>query len=128
MGVSLELRLLLGAPSLEELVTHLQEALRAAAPPPRAEEFPRDQEAHLLLTPGQRALWFLQQFKPSSLAYILARAAHIRGPLDVAALRRAFEVLVARHPSLRATFSLVGEEPIQRLHARRADLLQVVDV
>ncbi|NTX01871.1 non-ribosomal peptide synthetase [Myxococcus sp. CA040A] len=128
LGVSLELRLLLGAPSLEELVTHLLEALRAAAPPPRAEEFPRDQEAHLLLTPGQRALWFLQQFKPSSLAYILARAAHIRGPLDVAALRRAFEVLVARHPSLRATFSLVGEEPIQRLHARRADLLQVVDV
>ncbi|WP_338871405.1 amino acid adenylation domain-containing protein [Myxococcus stipitatus] len=128
LGLSLELRMLLGAPSLEELATHLMEALRAEAPSPRAEEFPRDQEAHLLLTPGQRALWFLHQLAPASPAYILARAAYIRGPLDVSALRRAFELLVARHPSLRATFPLVGEEPVQRLHARRADVLQVVDV
>jgi amino acid adenylation domain-containing protein len=127
LGVRLDLRLLLEGQPLGVLAAHLLEAVRAA-PQPDAVPFPPDREAHLLLTPGQRALWFLHQLKPTSPAYVLARAARIHGPLDVAALRRAFDALVERHPSLRATFPTLGEEPIQRLHARRPDVLQVMDV
>src|SRR6476659_8930914 len=42
---------------------------------------------------GQRALWFLHQLAPESAAYNIARALVVRGPLDIDALERAFQLL-----------------------------------
>ncbi|HEY0606501.1 MAG TPA: AMP-binding protein, partial [Herpetosiphonaceae bacterium] len=56
------------------------------------------------LSYGQRALWFLQQIAPESPAYTIARAVRIgAATIDEAALRRAFQALVDRHPALRTT-------------------------
>jgi natural product biosynthesis luciferase-like monooxygenase protein/amino acid adenylation domain-containing protein len=69
------------------------------------------------LSYGQRALWFLHQLAPNSSAYNIARAVRIRSRLNVAALKRAFQILVDRHASLRTTFKVVpGGEPIQEVH------------
>ena len=67
------------------------------------------------LSHGQRALWFLNQLAPASPAYNLATACRIRGGLDPAALGRALESLVARHPMLRMRFETAAGEPRQRL-------------
>jgi amino acid adenylation domain-containing protein/non-ribosomal peptide synthase protein (TIGR01720 family) len=64
---------------------------------------------------GQRALWFLQQLAPESAAYNLCSAFRITGALDLAALRRAFQVLVDRHAALRTTFVNVQGELRQRI-------------
>ena len=64
------------------------------------------------LTPGQRALWFLQQMAPGSAAHTLAAAFRLTGALDPGALRRSFEALLARHPALRATFTARDGEPV----------------
>src|SRR4051794_34832875 len=77
------------------------------------------------LSHGQAALWFLHRMAPESAAYNLAAAARAlvpAGPLDAAALHRAFRRLAERHPELRATFAAgVPEgsgEPVKEVHER----------
>ena len=65
------------------------------------------------LSPAQSRLWFLWQMEPDSAAYNIPAAERLRGALDRAALRRAFEALVARHESLRTLFRDEGGEPVQ---------------
>jgi hypothetical protein len=79
------------------------------------------------LSYGQRALWFLHQLAPKSAAYNVASAARVRSPLDVAALRRACQALVDRHPMLRTTFLVVDGEPMQQVHEPIVAAFEQVD-
>ncbi|HTF44711.1 MAG TPA: condensation domain-containing protein, partial [Terriglobales bacterium] len=62
---------------------------------------------------GQQGLWFLDQLEPGTAAYNLPRAFRITGPLDVAILTRAFEIVIQRHASLRTVFDSVEGEARQ---------------
>ena len=70
------------------------------------------------LTPGQRALWFLYKLAPESAAYNMAFTARIQSAVDVPALRRTFQKLLDRHPSLRAVFSGAAGGPVQSVQAQ----------
>ena len=50
------------------------------------------------------------------MVYNVSFAARIASELDVPALRRSFQALVDRHPSLRTTFSVRSGKPAQRIH------------
>jgi amino acid adenylation domain-containing protein len=65
---------------------------------------------------GQRASWFLQQSHGGSGAYNVVFSVRVRSAIDVAALRRSFQALLDRHPSLRTTFSNESDGLAQRLH------------
>jgi amino acid adenylation domain-containing protein len=67
------------------------------------------------LSAGQKALWFLYRLAPSGAAYNIAGAAHLRSDVGTEDLRRAFQVLVDRHPMLRATFAQGPDGPVQRV-------------
>lgn len=67
------------------------------------------------LSASQQRLWFLWNVDPSSPAYNLSRAMRLTGALDVGALRRAFDALVARHGALRATFIERDGMALQRI-------------
>lgn len=56
------------------------------------------------LSSQQRRLWVLSQFGEASAAYNIPRAWHFDGPLDTAALKAAFNVLLERHEILRTVF------------------------
>jgi amino acid adenylation domain-containing protein len=77
---------------------------------------------------GQRALWFLHQLAPESSAYNIVRAVRILTDLDIPALQRALQTLVARHPSLRATFTTSCGKPVQRVHEHIEVCFQKEDV
>jgi amino acid adenylation domain-containing protein len=62
---------------------------------------------------AQRRLWFLEQLQGQLVAYNLSMSWRLRGPLNAEALRRAMEAIVRRHESLRTTFELEGDVPIQ---------------
>src|SRR5262249_25763976 len=53
---------------------------------------------------------------PESAAYNIAAAARIHSTLNVAALERALQKLVERHPALRTTFPVESETPVQRVN------------
>lgn len=65
------------------------------------------------LAHGQRSIWFLHQLAPESAAYNIACVANVLSPLDAAALRRALQNLVRRHPMLRTNFLALDGEPFQ---------------
>jgi hypothetical protein len=65
------------------------------------------------LSYNQQGIWFLSQLAPESMVYNVSFAARIKSVVNVPALRRAFQKLVDRHPSLRTSFSLRSEKPVQ---------------
>ncbi len=64
---------------------------------------------------SQSRLWFLQQYAPQSAAYNIPGALRLRGPLNRAALERAFRILLERHQALRTQVVRRGNEPVQQV-------------
>ncbi|AGC43389.1 non-ribosomal peptide synthetase [Myxococcus stipitatus DSM 14675] len=132
-GVELPLRALFESPSVALLAERIQAAARGAIlssrPPLKAlpRETPSQGDA-LPLSFAQQRLWFLDQLSPGSASYNLPVELRLKGHLDAEALRRAFEALVARHETLRTTFVLSDEQPLQRIHASIDWTLPVVDL
>ena len=119
LGVRLSLADLLDSPSLAELAARAfaESKLNGTRPPLIASSPLAETNLHPL-SHGQRALWFLAQVAPESSAYNVAAAVGIKTELDVAALHRAFQSLVDRHPALRTTFGATRGEPAQLIHER----------
>ncbi len=115
LGVSLPPTRFFTASSIETLA---REVAALALPPPTT---PGDEPAcadtigEHPASAGQRALWFLDQLAPDNAAYHVTHAARIVGQLDVPALCRAFEALIARHAALRTTFGATDGAPVQRI-------------
>ncbi|WP_406080749.1 amino acid adenylation domain-containing protein [Micromonospora sp. NBC_00858] len=65
---------------------------------------PRPPDAEVPLSYAQERVWFMDQLAPGEAAYHIAVPLRVRGPLDVAALRRALADLTRRHESLRTRF------------------------
>jgi amino acid adenylation domain-containing protein len=82
----------------------------------------------LPLSFAQQRLWFLNQFQPESPFYNVAYATQISGALDVAALTRALDTIVARHEALRTVFDTVDDEPVQRILATQPLSLKSIDL
>ncbi|MFE1744071.1 amino acid adenylation domain-containing protein [Coleofasciculus sp. H7-2] len=79
------------------------------------------------LSYGQQILWLLYQNAPESPAYNVAFTARIRGNVDIFALRKAFQMLSDRHPSLRNTFAIQNNEPVQEVHGYQEVYFEQID-
>lgn len=76
---------------------------------------PRDRD--LPLSFGQQRMWFLDQLEPASAEYLIPLALRLRGPLDVPALRGAFDEVARRHEILRTRYVSAGDDPVQVIDA-----------
>ncbi len=111
-GVVLPLSTVLQGPNLNQLAALILGSASSSesAATGHAQLVPlNDAATRYALSASQRALWFLYRMAPDSAAYALSRALHIHGALDVAALQRAFQALILRHPLLRTTFGISTE-------------------
>jgi amino acid adenylation domain-containing protein len=68
------------------------------------------------LSSAQKRLYFLHQFEPGSTVYNLPVVMELRGPVDISRFENTFRKLIRRHESLRTSFEMVGEKPVQRIH------------
>ncbi|WP_038780616.1 non-ribosomal peptide synthetase [Burkholderia pseudomallei] len=112
-GSDTSLRDLFARPVLKDLAEHASTAARArdAAIPKAARGEP------VPMSFAQQRLWFLARMGGLGDAYHMPIAVRLRGALDVDALQRALSRIVSRHDVLRTTFTLEGEQPVQRVHA-----------
>jgi amino acid adenylation domain-containing protein len=67
------------------------------------------------LSEGQKALWSIQQSNPATTAYHVPVATYWDEPLDLKALKQAWQQLVQEQPALRTTFRFDVTEPIQMI-------------
>lgn len=66
-----------------------------------------------LLSPGQRALWLVEQLTPASVAHNVVHGSWILEEVNVPLLRAAFQQVFDRHPCLRSVFQETNGEPIR---------------
>ncbi|MGA7732187.1 MAG: amino acid adenylation domain-containing protein [Chloroflexia bacterium] len=62
---------------------------------------------------AQQRLWLVDQLEGSSAFYNVSFATYLRGPLQVDALESAIQEIVRRHDTLRTSFVMVDEQPMQ---------------
>jgi amino acid adenylation domain-containing protein len=122
-GITVPLTTLLQDTSIRALANELTGAAHPATSSNSAERAPEvlkpEESNDVVLTEGQKALWFLYQLDPESTAYNLSFAARIALDIDGAIIRRAVQALVDRHDALRTTFHSVEGVPVQRIHDSR---------
>ncbi|HEV7671238.1 MAG TPA: non-ribosomal peptide synthase/polyketide synthase [Thermoanaerobaculia bacterium] len=131
-GIELPLAVLFDEPTLAGLAHWIAEAVDAGAPSATAafaRPIPRANRGRPLpLSFAQERLWLLDRFEPESATYTIPAAIALSGELAVGALREAVARLALRHESLRTTFALAGDAPVQRI-APKGDLaLPLVDL
>ncbi|NER91538.1 non-ribosomal peptide synthetase [Moorena sp. SIO3A2] len=65
------------------------------------------------LSYAQQRLWFLEKMALSSNAYNMPLTLHLVGKLDYVALQKSLNQIIARHETLRTTFSEINGTPVQ---------------
>ncbi|MGF6392086.1 condensation domain-containing protein [Pseudomonas plecoglossicida] len=105
LGVNLPLACLFDNPLLAAFAQQVSEVAAAHGQP----QLVADPDAALVPSFAQQRLWFAWQLEPHSSVYNVPMALHLRGPLNVEALREAFATLQQRHGVLRTTFKPEGE-------------------
>lgn len=95
---------------------------------PSAEISLQPRPDHLPLSFAQIRLWFLEQLDPESSAYLLPYAWKLQGNLDISALTNSLDQLLARHESLRTTFSTYEDYPVQIIKPSEQMVLPLIDL
>ncbi len=110
MGRELPLRALFEQPTIARLSESLPELGGTGVLPPIEVLANREK---LPLSYAQQRLWFIDRLEGGTAQYNLPAAMRVEGPIDVDALRRAVEMIVARHESLRTVFGEADGEAVQ---------------
>jgi len=120
LGVTLPIALLLQGPSIRDLSAHILPQLLSGDSkqnevPVPAEYRRRTDAFECALSYGQKAMYFQHIMNPASI-FNLAYAVRIRSKFDMNSLQHSFQLLAERHDSLRTTFILKANEPVQIIH------------
>ncbi|PWK11296.1 amino acid adenylation domain-containing protein [Tumebacillus permanentifrigoris] len=115
-GVDVPLHLLFEHQTIRELSTlvgdapmEVTESWEAVIPKlPPAETY--------AMSHAQHRLFFMYWMDRTNVSYNMPALLELEGSLDLPALVRAFETILARHDVLRTTYEMVGGHPIQRVH------------
>ncbi|MFF5106781.1 condensation domain-containing protein [Streptomyces sp. NPDC000134] len=112
-GVAATFADLYAHPTVRELAARLHAAAgeRVTAPGGAAAGpiTPVERGGPLPLSPGQEALWHLEQVNPAGPLYNVPTPMHLTGPLDADALQDALIGMTERHETLRSLF-LTGDD------------------
>src|SRR3990172_1067407 len=96
---------------------------------PRAQVIPRRTgSGPCPLSFAQQRLWFLDQIEPNTPLYNIPGAVRLSGALNIEALQKTLDAIVARHEVLRTTFVSVDGGPVQVIAESRSVKLLVIDL
>lgn len=109
------------------IIEFLQRYGRRFEPPPLV---PLPKIDPMPLSLAQQRLWIVDQLAGpnGAMRYHVPSALRLRGPLNIDALKRTLDELVARHEVLRSTITTVDGMPVQSISERASFALQSVDL
>ena len=113
MDVKLELGSIFSHATIELLAQWIEEnknkqVFESITPVKPQEDYP--------LSYAQERLWILDQFEENKVAYNIPLSYNMEGSLNVPSFKKAFDSIVDRYEILRTTFTLVNEQPRQKIH------------
>ncbi len=122
LQVELPLRKLFEAPTIEGLTAAIvqarQEENHLLQPPiTRVSRDQSREESAIPLSFAQQRLWILDRLDPGNRTYNMPFAWDIKGSLNREALEQSLSELVARHASLRTSFPIKNDTPVQYISA-----------
>ncbi|NUK50151.1 amino acid adenylation domain-containing protein [Streptomyces lunaelactis] len=129
LDIEIPIRVLFDSPTPAGLATVIEDIRHSGEFHTVSGPTARDQqEGAVPLTAAQARFWFHDQLAPGSTTYNLVQPFRLSGPLDVAALRGAFETFVERHDVLSLSFEATGDTPHQVPSGGKPLDFQVIDV
>ena len=126
LDVDVPLKTLFERSRVAQLAEFVATAARSEIPPIRPVD--RAQLERLPLSFAQERLWFINQLEPDSAGYNVPGAVTIRGELDIDQLEHAFNLIIARHESLRTVFPSHEGQAHQRILERVDFTLERIDL
>ncbi|SCB28047.1 amino acid adenylation domain-containing protein [Bradyrhizobium shewense] len=122
LGVSLPIKTIFEAPTIEGLARRVDQAMAATPRKPVASatslaEASLTDNGGPTLSIAQDQMLRIEQNLPGLPLFNLPFAFRLQGPLDAAALAQAIEDVMRRHESLRTAFGWNGEEPVSHIAA-----------
>jgi amino acid adenylation domain-containing protein len=126
--LELPLRLLFESPTITGMAAAVESGLKAArgARPSAVRRVSHEQP--LPLSFAQQRLWFIDRMETGSPFYNMPVAILLTGRLDLPALERTLNEVLKRHESLRTSFIVVDEQPMQVVNPARPVTLPVIDL
>ena len=112
-STELSLRTFFDKPTISELSETIQLSGSSHSNSTASVPCPQEQNGPPPLSFAQQRLWFLEQWEPGNVAYLLPYAWGLTGSLHISALEASLTVLMARHESLRTSVGLVDGQPVQ---------------
>jgi tyrocidine synthetase-3 len=76
-----------------------------------------DKKEYYVLSSAQKRLYILQQMAPEGMAYNIPQVIPLSREIEIHKLEQIFMRLIRRHESMRTSFHMVGDEPVQKVHA-----------
>jgi len=77
---------------------------------------PVEEREYYLLSSAQKRLYILQRMNPDNTAYNMPETIPLPAGYDWKKIEGAFKRLIKRHESLRTSFHMVNDTPVQRIH------------
>ncbi|UCH93138.1 MAG: amino acid adenylation domain-containing protein, partial [Candidatus Aminicenantes bacterium] len=100
------------SPTIRGLALYMDKAEKSRYLCIEAEE----EKEYYVLSSAQKRLYFLEQMDAATSAYNIPAIFQLEGALDRDRLEETFVKLVQRHESLRTSFRMMEEEPVQLIH------------
>ncbi|MFK4471620.1 amino acid adenylation domain-containing protein [Paenibacillus sp. RC73] len=112
LNKSISLRVIFEAPTIEQLAVVLKDLNQVAYVSVSVTE----ERDFYPLSSAQKRMYVLQQLDPNDVNYNMYAAFQVSGPLNVKRLEEVFHQLISRHATLRTSFEMVDNKPMQRIH------------
>ncbi|MGB5930633.1 MAG: amino acid adenylation domain-containing protein, partial [Cyclobacteriaceae bacterium] len=97
----------------DELIAYLEKFKSKS----RYQAIPKcDDKPYYKLSSAQNRIYFLQQYDPKGTVYNMPQTVKLEGELDKKRLHSAFVGLISKHESLRTSFIIVDDIPVQKIN------------
>jgi amino acid adenylation domain-containing protein len=101
-------------PTVEGLGAYIKESKEEKFIPIKA----AGEKKYYVLSSAQKRMYFLQQMDPENVNYNMLRVIPLEPEIERERLEEAFRKLIDRHESLRTSFALVDDQPVQKIHPK----------
>jgi tyrocidine synthetase-3 len=112
LNVKIQIGDLFRKPTVRELGEHIM----GEAETKYTSIVPSDRKEYYPLSAGQKKLFIIQRMYPQNISYNIFRTFYLEHFTDNEKLQEVFKKLIERHDSLRISFRVVNDEPVQFIH------------